>query len=196
MFEFLRGKIVELSPTKVVMDVGNIGYGVQISLRTYDKLPALGEGMTLYVTLIVREEEQTLYGFAHLSEKTLFQQLITVSGIGPKTAISILGHIEMKDFQAAILQENSSLLSKVPGIGLKTAQRLILELKDKMHKMSSPVEESGAMPPSSSVNDAISALIHLGYNTQEAQKRVKKAMGHLREDVALADLISEALRSS
>ncbi|CAM0116810.1 Holliday junction branch migration protein RuvA [Rhabdochlamydiaceae symbiont of Dictyostelium giganteum] len=197
MFEFLRGIVVEAAPTKVVLDVGNIGYGVHISLRTYEKIPALKEVITLHVTLIVKEDEHALYGFISPQEKMLFQQLITVSGIGPKTALSILGHIEMGDFQTAIMQANVPLLSKVPGIGLKTAQRLILELKDKMHKMSkSDIIPSALDAPSSHLNDAVSALIHLGYHPAEAQKRVKKVISTLPENFSLSDLISLALSAS
>lgn len=196
MFEFIRGKMVQSIPSKAVVDVGGVGYGLVISLKTFQKLPHIGAEVFFYVAPVIREDGHYLYGFLSLDDKKLFEQLIAISGVGPKTAIGILGHVDVGDFQMAVVQGNTALLSKVPGIGKKTAERLIIELKDKFNNISS----SGVSLPSgaqgnSVVGDAISALINLGYHPLDAQKAIKKVLSIHEKEPSLSELISGALRS-
>ncbi len=196
MYEFIRGKIVQSIPSKAVVDVGGVGYGLVISLKTFQKLPNIGTEVFFYVSHIVREDGHYLYGFLSLDDKKLFEQLISISGVGPKTAIGILGHIDIGDFQMAVVQGNAALLSKVPGIGKKTSERLIIELKDKFNN----AFHSGTSGPSgtqgnSVASDAISALINLGYHPLDAQKAIKKVLSLHEKEPSLSELISGALRS-
>ena len=196
MFEFIRGKMVQSIPSKAVVDVGGVGYGIVISLKTFQKLPNLGSEVFFYVAPVIREDGHYLYGFLTLDDKKLFEQLISISGVGPKTAIGILGHVDISDFQMAIVQGNAALLSKIPGIGKKTAERLIIELKDKFNNLSS----SGVSLPSgiqggSVVSDAISALTNLGYHPLDAQKAIKKVLAIHDKEPTLSELITGALRS-
>jgi holliday junction DNA helicase RuvA len=192
MFEFIRGKMVQADFAKAVIDVGGVGYGVVISLKTFQKLPAVGGDVFFYVTPIIREDGHALYGFLLLDEKKLFEQIIAISGIGPKTAIGILGHVDCADFQIAIVQANTVLLSKIPGIGKKTAERLVMELKDKFN-----THTSLAVPKAAAavMGDAISALINLGYHPLDAQKAVKKIIDSHQKEPTLSELISGALRT-
>ncbi len=197
MFEYFRGTLVKSTPNKAVVDVNGLGYAVQISLKTYQHLPPLGSEMMIYISPVIRENEHLLCGFLTLEEKNLFHQLTSVSGVGPKTAMGILGHVDVNDFEQAILEGNTLLLSKIPGIGKKTAQRLIMELKDKFQSISP--SSSNRMPlnssQSSAGSDAISALIHLGYHPLEAQKRVKKSQEAHPHELSLSELITHALQS-
>jgi len=196
MYEFIRGKMVQSIPSKAVVDVGGVGYGLVISLKTFQKLPNIGTEVFFYVSHIVREDGHYLYGFLSLDDKKLFEQLISISGVGPKTAIGILGHIDIGDFQMAVVQGNAALLSKVPGIGKKTSERLIIELKDKFNNASysSTSGHSGAQG-NSLAGDAISALINLGYHPLDAQKAIKKVISLHEKEPSLSELISGALRS-
>lgn len=195
MYEFIRGKMIQSIPSKAVVDVGGVGYGLVISLKTFQKLPNIGAEVFFYVSHIVREDGHYLYGFLTLDDKKLFEQLISISGVGPKTAIGILGHVDIGDFQMAVVQGNAALLSKVPGIGKKTSERLIIELKDKFsHGASSASLPSGAEGNTVSA-DAISALINLGYHPLEAQKAIKKVLSLHEKEPTLSELISGALRS-
>jgi Holliday junction DNA helicase RuvA len=195
MYEFIRGKMIQSIPSKAVIDVGGVGYGLVISLKTFQKLPNIGAEVFFYVSHIVREDGHYLYGFLTLDDKKLFEQLISISGVGPKTAIGILGHVDIGDFQIAVVQGNAALLSKLPGIGKKTSERLIIELKDKFsHSASSASLPSGVQGNTVSA-DAISALINLGYHPLEAQKAIKKVLSLHEKEPTLSELISGALRS-
>jgi Holliday junction DNA helicase RuvA len=196
MYEFIRGKMVQSIPSRAVVDVGGVGYGLVISLKTFQKLPNIGAEVFFYVSHIVREDGHYLYGFLSLDDKKLFEQLISISGVGPKTAIGILGHVDIGDFQMAIVQGNAALLSKVPGIGKKTSERLIIELKDKFTNIShSGTSGHSGVQGNSVVADAISALINLGYHPLEAQKAIKKVVSLHEKEPSLSELISGALRS-
>ena len=196
MFEFIRGKMVQSIPSKAVVDVGGVGYGIIISLKTFQKLPNLGSEVFFYVAPVIREDGHYLYGFLTLDDKKLFEQLISISGVGPKTAIGILGHVDISDFQMAVMQGNAALLSKIPGIGKKTAERLIIELKDKFNNTSSAgVALPSGIQTSSVVSDAISALTNLGYHPLDAQKAIKKVLGNHSKEPSLSELITGALRS-
>jgi Holliday junction DNA helicase RuvA len=192
MFEYFRGTLIQATPTKAVLDVGGVGYAIQISLKTYQKLPSVGTEVFLYVAPIIRENEHTLCGFFTLDEKNLFHQLTGVSGVGPKTAVSILGHVDVADFQLAVIQGNALLLSKIPGIGKKTAERLVVELKDKFYD--APASNI-SIPKGTAASDAVSALINLGYHPLEAQKKVKKTQEAHSRELSLSELITSALRA-
>ena len=189
MFEFIRGKLVQSTPTKAIIDVGGVGYGVIISLKTFQKLPIHGTEVFFHVAPVIREDGHFLYGFITEDEKRFFDQLISINGIGPKTAIGILGQVEIADFQMAIAQENTNLLSKIPGIGKKTAGRLVIELKDKFTNV------TVATSNSTLIGDAISALTNLGYNPLDAQKAIKKVLSTHSKEPSLSELITGALRS-
>ena len=195
MFEYFRGKLIQATPTKVVLDVGGVGYAIQISLKTYQKLPHIGSDVFLYVAPIIREDEHTLCGFLTIEEKNLFHHLTSVSGVGPKTAVGILGNVDVTDFQLAVIQGNSLLLSKIPGIGKKTAERLVMELKDKFQGVSHTTLNSNISSTKGTVtSDAVSALINLGYHPLEAQKRVKETQNTHSNELSLSELITNALR--
>jgi holliday junction DNA helicase RuvA len=193
MFEFFRGKLVQATPTKAIIDIGGVGYAIQISVKTYQNLPQINTEVFIYTAPVIREDEHILYGFLTLEEKNLFHHLTSVSGVGPKTAVAILGHVDVADFQLAVLQANSALLSKIPGIGKKTAERLIIELKDKFQGLSRSESSTLATRGGSVATDAISALINLGYHPLDAQKRVKRVQEEAK-DLSLSDIITQALR--
>jgi Holliday junction DNA helicase RuvA len=196
MFEFIRGKMVQSIPSKAVVDVNGVGYGLVISLKTFQKLPNIGSEVFFYVAPVIREDGHYLYGFLTLDDKRLFEQLISISGVGPKTAIGILGHVDIGDFQMAVVQGNAALLSKVPGIGKKTAERLIIELKDKFNNISTfGTSLSPGVQGNSMVGDAISALTNLGYHPLDAQKAIKKVLSLHDKEPTLSELITGALRS-
>ena len=195
MFEFFRGTLIQAAPSKAIVDVGGIGYSIQISLKTYQSLPQINTDILIYVAPIIREDGHTLYGFLNLGEKNLFHHLTSISGIGPKTAVAILGHVDILDFQLAVLQSNTALLSKIPGIGKKTAERIVIELRDKFQNVSREPNSNISSPSNSTSADAISALINLGYHPLEAQKRVKHALSLQGEEPSLPVLISTALKA-
>ncbi|MGH2637975.1 MAG: Holliday junction branch migration protein RuvA [Rhabdochlamydiaceae bacterium] len=195
MFEYFRGKLIQATPTKAILEVGGIGYGIQISVKTYQKLPQIGSDILIYVAPVIREDEHTLCGFLTIEEKNLFHHLTSVSGVGPKTAVGILGHVDVIDFQLAVLQGNSLLLSKIPGIGKKTAERLVMELKDKFQGMSPTVLNSNiSLAKGTIASDAVSALINLGYHPLEAQKRVNHTQDAHSNELSLSELITHALK--
>lgn len=197
MFEYFRGKLVYATPTKAVIDVGGVGYAIQISPKTFQKLPQIGEETFLYVAPIIREDDHTLCGFLAIEEKNLFHQLTSVSGIGPKTAVGILGHVDVADFQLAVLQGNVALLSKIPGVGKKTAERLVMELKDKFHGgVASANNSTISLTKGAAASDAVSVLINLGYHPLEAQKKVKKTQDTHNTELSLSELITKSLRDN
>jgi Holliday junction DNA helicase RuvA len=151
--------------------------------------------VTLFLTQVVREDAHTLYGFLERGARDLFETLITVSGIGPKTALTLIGHVDLATFHHAIISNDTRLLSKIPGIGKKTAERLVIEMRDKLKSLSKkgPAQSTTIPGIDSMVADAISALLNLGYNPATAQKAVQSAKAE-REDVDLSSLIGLALK--
>lgn len=195
MYEYFRGPLVQSTPAKAVIDVNGIGYVIQISLKTSQKLPPIGTQTLIYVAPVIREDEHILYGFLTIEEKNLFYLLTSVSGVGPKTAVGILGYVDIDDFQMAVLQGNVPLLSKVPSVGKKTAERLIVELKDKFQNIYR--QDTRTSPKDGSlVSDAISALINLGYQPLEAQKRVNSTIQQNSSTLTLSEVISLSLQKS
>jgi len=193
MYESMKGVLVDKTPLKAVLEIGGIGYRLAIPLSTYTRLPALEKTVQLFLSQVVREDSNTLYAFLLKEERDLFEVLITISGIGPKTALAIVGHMEMGAFQRAIAAADVRLLSKIPGIGKKTAERLVIEMRDKFKggKKDKPLSLSGA---EGIVGDAMNALLHLGYNPLEAQKAVQAALEEKKDETDLGKIISSALQ--
>lgn len=192
MIGYLRGKIISKKPTKLIVDVNGIGYLVNISISTFEKI-AEKEDVALYTYLSVRESAMDLYGFYSLAEKEMFELLISVSGIGPKSAQSILSGIQIEDLKEALRTGNISRLVSIPGIGRKTAERLMVELRDKADSVSDSSEDlkTGA---STIRYDAIAALVNLGYNQKVAERAVR-AITDRNPDISIEDLIKETLVS-
>ena len=184
MITFLRGIIIESLPTRVTVEVGGIGYEVLISLSSFDKLPAPGKEVKLLTHLVVREDAHVLYGFATLEERSAFRKLIRISGVGARTALSVLSGLSVAELAQAVTLQDSARLTKVPGIGKKTAERLLLELKGKI----SEVESKSA---SGTASDVVNALVGLGYSEKEAQNAVKG----LPPGLAVAEGIRAALKA-
>ncbi len=199
MFAFIEGEVCEKANGSLVLLSGGVGWLLSCSNNTLAAAPALGEKMRCYTFLSVREDAMELFGFASREEKEMFLQLTSVSGIGPKTALGLLGSMPLRDLNLAILLGDVNALSRAPGIGKKTAQRIALELKDKVSQadVSAPaaaVSPAGAssFAANDSVSEAIEALIALGYSSTEARNAVSQV--HTRADTP-EDLIRLALRA-
>ena len=195
MISFLRGQLIYSSLIYVVIDVNGVGYKVNTPASVYYDLPLLGEEIKLHTYLHVREDIMQLYGFLNLMDLDLFELLINVSGIGPKAGLSILSSIKPDKFKSAIHTEDLVTLTKIPGIGKKTAQRMVLELKDKLTL--DPTEETTADNYSSSESEnvqiALEALLALGYHRTEAKKAVDGVIGK-QANSTVEILIKESLK--
>jgi Holliday junction DNA helicase RuvA len=178
MITFLEGALVEALPTHVVVGVQGVGYHVNIPLSSYDRLPPTGQGIKILTHLAVREDAHVLYGFMSSAERDLFRLLVNhVSGIGPKTALDVLSGMSVTNFKAAVVNGDAGLLAKIKGIGKKTAERIIVELKDKVGIAAAWEAASASHAPSAEetqINDAVLALIALGYKQVDAHKAVKQ----------------------
>lgn len=195
MFAFLRGNFVQKTPAHVIVDVGGVGYSLQISLNTYEAISGSDNGL-LYTHLQVTENAHTLFGFADLNEKTLFLQLIAVSGVGASTARMMLSGMKPDEIIGAIVQNNASQLEKIKGIGRKTAERLIVELKDKLAKTHD--QQVGNLPAGtfSASADALDALIALGIGRPLAENAIRKTLkANSGSDMKLEELIKQALKN-
>ncbi|WP_353196783.1 Holliday junction branch migration protein RuvA [Parapedobacter defluvii] len=168
MYAYLKGRLAYKAPTHVVMDVGGVGYHVHISLHTYSQIKDT-EQCKLYISFQVREDAHTLFGFADEGERSLFEHLISVSGIGPNTGRMILSSITPEEIQSAIIQGNVPLIQRIKGIGPKTAQRMVLELQDKLKKQG-PDALIAVHTPQSVPEEALSALVMLGFARAQAEK--------------------------
>jgi len=164
------------TPSTVVVECGGVGYDVSISVSTFTALPVDGSEASLFIHTHVREDALALFGFAELAEKRLFEKLLTISGIGPKLAITVLSGISAERLVGAIRAQDHATLTKIPGIGKKTAERVVLELKDKLDDMVGSLPESSAPRSLGAVaDDVLSALVNLGYPRPVAQKAVENA---------------------
>ena len=195
----LQGIILEKQPPSILLDVQGVGYELEASMTTFYNLPECGEKIVLHTHLVVREDAQLLYGFHSLSERLMFRNLIKISGVGPKLALTILSGMSADDFTRCILEEDSKALTKLPGVGKKTAERLVIELKDRLEKdgaVKLPGMADGAAKierPANPVNDAVSALISLGYKAQQASQMVRELDV---EDKSTEEIIRAALQGS
>ncbi len=199
MITFLRGTLTDSLPDRVTIDVAGVGYEVLVPLSTYDRLVEQGSAVKILTHFHVREQEQTLYGFATDDERDLFRLLINrVTGVGPKMALAILTGMQVKDFKRHVVNSDVSALSKISGVGKKTAERIILELKDKVG-VGDAWKEAGspatASPQQGIANDVVLALINLGYKQVEALKVIKRIMDEsLGKPVEQSALLRAALR--
>lgn len=198
MFAYLKGKLAATHPTHVIIDVNGVGYLVFISARLVGHLPPIGDPIQLFTTYVVREFAHTLYGFDQEQERDIFESLINVTGIGPKLALSLIGHLAFHDLHQAVTNQDVLRLCKVPGVGKKTAERLIVELKDKLGAMSSSEQIVHSTNSKNSQNpqiqDAMLALINLGYTQQAAQKALKQCLKDSPDEMDVATLIMAALK--
>ncbi|MFH1564163.1 MAG: Holliday junction branch migration protein RuvA [Nitrospirota bacterium] len=191
MINSLTGILKDKLPTYVLVEISGVGYGVHIPLSTYHKLPQISEEIRLFTHLVVREDDLSLYGFCTLEEKRLFLTLISISGVGPRSALTILSSIEVAQFHQAIIKEDMTTLTSISGIGKKTAQRLILELKDKLKEIELLPETKS---DKKTIEDAILALISLGYKKDTATQATNKAQDILKEGFDIEKLIKTALK--
>jgi Holliday junction DNA helicase RuvA len=186
----LTGVLLEKNPPQVLVDVNGVGYEVEVPMSTFYNLPQTGERVTLHTQFIVREDAQLLYGFASDRERATFRQLLKVNGIGAKSALGILSGLSVEDLAQAIALQEANLLTRIPGIGKKTAERLLLELKDKLgFEAASP--SAGTAQAHSTGHDTLNALLALGYNEREALAAVKQ----LPADISVSEGIRQALKT-
>jgi len=185
----IAGILVEKNFPQVVVSCNGVGYEIDVPMSTFYPLPRTGEEVTLLTHLVVREDAHLLFGFLTAPERAAFRQLLRISGVGPKVALSVLSGLSVEDLSAAVAAEDSARLTKIPGIGKKTAERLVLELRDKLPK-AIPAARSGAADASAESADVLNALLGLGYNEREAQAAVKQ----LPPDLQLTDAIRQALK--
>ena len=197
MISRLRGVLLAKQPPQLLLDVNGVGYEVDAPMSTFYQLPATGETVVLHTHLVVREDAHLLYGFYSESERRLFRSLIKINGVGPKLALTILSGISFDEFTRCIMDDDAKALTGLPGVGKKTAERLIIELRDKIGKEFDAVlpSVSGTRPSSESrsspVSDAVSALISLGYKAHEASRMVR---GVETEGLTTEAIIRESLQ--
>ncbi len=188
----ITGTLLEKNPPQIVVDAQGIGYEVDVPMSTFYNLPATGEKTSLYTHLVVREDAHLLFGFLTEDERAMFRQVLKISGIGARTALAILSGLSVGEIAQAVTLQDSGRLVKIPGIGKKTAERLLLELRDRLPKTSiaagQKVGASGTAPDAAS--DILNALLSLGYNDREALAATK----HLPPDASVSDGIRQALK--
>jgi Holliday junction DNA helicase RuvA len=187
MIARLTGRLVEKHPPGIVVDVHGVGYELDVPMSTFYHLPATGQEVTLLTHLVVREDAQLLFGFGSEAERQLFRQLLRISGIGARIALSLLSGLSVAEVQAAVAQQDSARLTRIPGIGKKTAERLLLELKDKLGPVAGAPAKAAAAPAG---EDALNALVALGYSDKEA----RAALARLGAELPVQDAIRQALR--
>ena len=191
MYEFIRGDIVDLNPASVIVEAGNIGYFINISLSTYSSLNGKKQGYLL-LHQVVREDAHILFGFADKKERELFRNLISVNGVGANTAIMMLSSLTPDEFTSAVATENVAVLKGVKGIGAKTAQRIIIDLKDKLGKL----QESGQIlisADNTTQNEALSALVMLGFSKKDSEKVISKVLQE-QPEATVESVIKQALK--
>ncbi len=196
----LQGVLLEKQAPALLIDVQGVAYELEASMTTFYHLPECGENLILHTHLVVREDAQLLYGFHSLAERLMFRRLIKISGVGPKLALTILSGMSAEDFTRCIIEEDSKALIKLPGVGKKTAERLVIELKDRLQKDDlinlpdvSGTGSAAITKQKSPVNDAVSALISLGYKAQHASQMVRELD---IEDKSTEEIIRAALQMS
>ncbi len=200
MITFLNGKLIEALPTQVTVDVNGVGYEVLIPLSSYDKLPAPGQDLRILTHLVVREDAHTLYGFMSAAERELFRLLVnTVSGIGPKIALNILSGISVTAFRGAVANADVKALSQISGVGRKTAERIVVELKDRIGAAGAWEASSaqrGLSPEDQKLNDASLALMALGFKQLEAHDSVRKVQSVLGPQATVEELVRACLKKA
>lgn len=198
MITFLRGKLIESLPTQAVVDVQGVGYEVLIPLSSFDKLPAPGGDVLLLTHLAVREDAHVLYGFMTAGERDLFRMLIdNVSGIGPKTALNVLSGMNATAFRGAVANGDVKALSQISGVGRKTAERIVVELKDKIGAAGAwqaASDKRALTPADQKINDAVLALMALGFKQPDAHEAVRGALAVLGETATVESLVRACLK--
>ena len=184
----LTGVLLEKNPPQLLLDVQGVGYEVDVPMSTFYNLPALNERVVLHTYMVVREDAQLLYGFGSDEERAAFKQLLKISGVGPKLALSVLSGLSLADLTAAVMNKDVTRLTKIPGVGKKTAERLLLELQGKFTAATASSAAKGAV--SSHSADIVNALLALGYNEKEAEWAGKQ----LPADAGVSDGIRQALK--
>jgi Holliday junction DNA helicase RuvA len=191
----LRGILLEKKPPQVLLEIGGVGYEIQASMTTFYRLPEIGHEVILHTHLAVREDAHVLYGFAQENERSLFRNLIKVSNVGPKSALAILSGVEPDEFVRCVVEQDTARLSRLPGIGKKTAERLVIEMRDRLADWQDNALEltnlalSGAKVITNTLQDAISALVALGYKPADARRiilRVEHPSASREELIRLA----------
>lgn len=199
MITFLQGTLVEALPTLAAIDVNGVGYEVMIPLSSYERLPPPGNKVRLLTHLVVREDAHVLYGFVTAAERDLFRLLIdSVSGIGPKTALNILSGMTPSAFRGAVANGDVKAISRISGVGKKTAERIVVELKDKFGAAAAwelVSAQHALTPEEQKVNDAVLALVALGFKIGEAQDAVRAAYAALGSSASLEELVRTALKT-
>ena len=194
MFAYLTGIVIHKDPTSVVLDVNGIGYQISIPLSTYERLPGINQSTKLLIHFQVRKDAQTLYGFHTEEEKNLFLNLINISGIGPKMAITILSGATPAQFKNRIIAGDVNALTLIPGIGMKTAKRIIVELREKLVGADDTVPgDFGVIVDSKYSDEALKALLSLGYRRTEALNAIKRALKELDADASVEKILKVAL---
>ncbi len=186
MIAYVKGILAEKSPSRVIVDVGGVGYEAFIPLSTFDHLPAAGEAVKLFTYHCVREDAQLLYGFATEREREMFELVTTVSNVGPKTALAVLSGLTIGDLQLAIAEGNAKRLASVKGVGKKTAERIVIDLKDKVNPIEAVANATASSDDAKAgvVRDALLALTALGFTEDSARKQVQQV---LADDPAVSD---------
>ncbi|HCS43918.1 MAG TPA: Holliday junction branch migration protein RuvA [Pseudomonas sp.] len=197
----LRGTLAEKQPPHLILDVNGLGYELEVPMTTLYRLPSVGEPLTLHTHLVVREDAQLLYGFFGKRERDFFRELIRLNGVGPKLALALMSSLEVDELVRCVQSQDTSALTKVPGVGKKTAERLLVELKDRFKAWETvpamfalvPNQPGGpdAVPVATAENDAVSALISLGYKPQEASKAISAIK---EKGLSSEDMIRRALK--
>jgi Holliday junction DNA helicase RuvA len=193
MYEYIKGTLTALYPEYAVIEANGVGYKIYIPINLYTNVLQLGNETLLYLSHVVREDSERLFGFDTKESRNFFEKLCSISGIGGKTALSLIGHMENRQLQVAIQTGNVKLLTHIPGIGKKTAERIIVELSDQIAKWSF-AQKAPQEGPTELFSDAFTALLNLGYNQPQAQKAVQKALDESDASLTLSRLITTALR--
>jgi len=204
LFSYIKGTLTELYDDVAVVECGQIGWNIHVPVRVMEMLPGIGKDVKLYTSFQVREDAMTLYGFLSRPELGMFRMLLTVNGIGARAALSILSSLSLEDLQMAILAEDGKAIAKAPGIGPKTAKRVILDLKDRIRAedvLSGTLEAAGAVPAAAAqgtlagdgaVREAAEALVALGYSSTEAMKAVRQVP--VTENMTSEDVLKASLK--
>ncbi len=193
MIYALKGRLAEKNPTTLVVDVGGVSYEVSVPLSTYDAIGAVNQEVYLYTVLVVREDDMQLYGFSTRDERRLFKLLTSVNGIGPKTAVGLLSSASVADLCGFISSGNSQGLMSMPGIGRKTAERVVLELRDKLEKVEIAVAADELQGREDTRFSAIDALLALGYSRLQSEKALREA---LKRDAGVIRTVEELVRAA
>jgi Holliday junction DNA helicase RuvA len=197
MITYLEGLLDEKHPTRTVLDVGGVGYEVFIPLSSYDRLPDTGKEVRIHIFDHLREDAHTLFGFSTLEERRMFELLLSISGIGPKLALSALSGMTVRELKAAVVEGNVKRLSSISGLGKKTAERIVVELRDKLGKgeaMEAMTAEDDAGDVT--LRDAVLALISLGYKQEPAQKMVRQVLAREGGAATVEEIVKQALGGS